>query len=342
MTTSTHTKRRRRLAWAALPVAAVAVPLLAGLVAMLRFTAMPGTSFQGTAAPLNSTEERYAVDLAKHVRTFAGEIGDRNIARPGTLDRSVAALERELLNMNYDVAKPRFYVGATACENVEVTLPGASKKQEVIVVGAHYDSAEGAAGADDNASGVAATLVLARAFRDKVGPRTLRFVFFANEEPPYFQTDNMGSRVYAREARARGDNIVLMLSLETLGYYRDEPHSQRYPTPVNHFYSDRGNFVGFVGRSSERDLVRDLVARFRSAQSFPSDGAALPEWVEGVGWSDHWAFWQERYPAVMVTDTAPFRNPNYHTAGDTPDTLDYRRLAVVVHGLERVIEQLRQ
>ena len=134
--------------------------------------------------------------------------------------------------------------------------------------------------------------------------------------------------------------MVAMVSLESIGYYRDEPGSQKYPPPMSFFYSDRASFVGFVGNTSSRSLTRNAVEIFRKAVNFPSEGAALPAFVSGVGWSDQWSFWQMGYPGVMVTDTAPFRNPNYHRATDTPETLDYSRLARVVQGLEAVVRGL--
>jgi Zn-dependent M28 family amino/carboxypeptidase len=215
------------------------------------------------------------------------------------------------------------------------------------VVGAHYDSCYETPAANDNGSGVAATLALARRFslsgsslahRPGQPDRTLRFVFFVNEEPPYFQTDDMGSLVYARACKAKNENIVAMLSLETIGYYRDEPGTQRYPiAPIGWVYPGTGNFISFVGNFSSRDMVRKAIATFRSSAEFPSEGAALPGWISGVGWSDQWAFWQAGYPGVMVTDTAPYRYPHYHRQSDTPDKLDYPRMARVVEGLEAVV-----
>ena len=163
-----------------------------------------------------------------------------------------------------------------------------------------------------------------------------------NEEPPYFWNAEMGSLVYAKACKARGDAVVAMLSLETLGYYRDAPGTQKYPPIVSWFYPDRADFVAFVGNLSSRSLVHEAIRTFRGAAAFPSEGAALPSFVTGVGWSDQWSFWQAGYPGVMVTDTAPFRNPHYHQPGDLPDTLDYARLAHVTDGLVAVVKQLAE
>jgi Zn-dependent M28 family amino/carboxypeptidase len=187
---------------------------------------------------------------------------------------------------------------------------------------------------------VAALLALARMLKDGAPARTLRFVAFANEEPPHFKQPSMGSLHYAESCKQHGDDVVAMLSLETMGYYRDEPGTQKYPAPLSSFYPDTGNFIGFVGDLSSRALVNRVVDSFRRHASFPSEGAALPGSIPGVGWSDHWSFWQHGYPAVMVTDTAPFRYPHYHEPSDTPDHIDFARLAQVVRGLEKVIAEL--
>ena len=189
---------------------------------------------------------------------------------------------------------------------------------------------------------MAAVLVLARKFARRKSERTLRFVAFVNEEPPYFQTENMGSWVYAKRCRQRAEKIASMLSLETIGCYSDIPGSQQYPKPFNLLYPSTGNFIGFVGNVASAELVQQVVGTFRRAEPFPSEGAALPEAVSGAGFSDHWSFWQEGYPGVMVTDTAMFRYPHYHGPGDTIDKIDFERMARVVRGLEKVIGALTE
>jgi Zn-dependent M28 family amino/carboxypeptidase len=168
----------------------------------------------------------------------------------------------------------------------------------------------------------------------------VRFVFFVNEEPPYFQTERMGSLVYADRARAKNENIIAMISIESIGYYSDEPDSQDYPPGFSLLYPDRGNFIAFVGDFESRDLVKSTIEDFRLGRLLPSEGLAAPFAMPGVGWSDHWSFAVNGYPAVMVTDTAPFRNPHYHTESDRPDTLDYDRMALVVRGLMLVVRIL--
>jgi Zn-dependent M28 family amino/carboxypeptidase len=167
----------------------------------------------------------------------------------------------------------------------------------------------------------------------------IRLVLFVNEEPPFFKTELMGSLVYARRLKESGEPVLGMLSLETLGFYSDEKHSQRYPPPLGLLYPTTGNFVAFVGLTSSRAFVRRAVGSFRALVPFPSVGGTAPGFIPGIDWSDHWAFEKVGFPALMITDTAPFRYPHYHRTADSPDKVDYDRLARVVSGLERVITE---
>jgi Zn-dependent M28 family amino/carboxypeptidase len=301
---------------------------------------MPGRSHEGPLPALTAEQRSCAGKLRTHVEAFAGRIGERTLARRQALRAAEEYLAAELANTGGTALRLEFAAPGGHAANLELTLPGSRLPQEIVVVGAHYDSARGSPGANDNASGVAAALVLARRLSVNSHARTLRVVLFANEEPPYFQTDRMGSLIYARASRKRGDHIVAMLSLETMGYYSDVKGSQKYPAPLGLLFPSRGNFIGFVSNPDSRELLRTTIASFRKHASFPSEGVALAEDRPGIGWSDHWAFWQVGYPAVMVTDTAPFRYPHYHTRSDTPDKLDYERLARVVVGLEAVVRDL--
>ena len=166
-------------------------------------------------------------------------------------------------------------------------------------------------------------------------------MFFVNEEPPHFQTESMGSLVYARELRQSGIPVSAMISLETIGYYFDASGSQKYPALLlSLFYPDRGNFIGFVGNSESRDLVRRAIRSFRASAQFPSEAVAAPASLPGVGWSDQWSFWQQGYPAIMITDTAAFRYPYYHTPLDTIDKIDFEKMARVVDGVRSVVVSL--
>ncbi len=268
--------------------------------------------------------------LRAHVEAIASR--EHNVANPAELQHAAEYIEQQWREQGYIVTRQTYRVGQVECANLEVAIPG--KASEVIVVGAHYDSVEGTAGANDNASGVAAMLEISRTLRTIPLDRTVRFVAFVNEEPPYFETELMGSRVYAKACRQRGDNIRAMLSLETLGYYRDQPGTQQFPSALFRlFYPKCGNFVAFVSDYRSRPLLQETVVAFRGNSKFPAECIAMHPRVAGIGWSDHASFWREGYRAVMVTDTAIFRYPHYHAATDTPDKIDYVSLAHVTGGL---------
>ncbi len=301
---------------------------------------MPGDSHRGPLEPLSSPARDLQGRLQEHVRQLATRIGERSIWRVEGLEAAADYIQGHLERSGYAVATQPVPVQGLSVRNLEAQIQGGALADEILLVGAHYDSVHGSPGANDNASGVAALLELARMMAARRSARTVRFVAFVNEEPPFFQTSAMGSRAYAKRARARGENVVAMLSLETMGYYTREPGSQRYPFPFRYFYPDRGDFIGFVGNLSSRHLVRRAISSFRRNAAFPSEGIAAPAWITGVGWSDHASFWTEGYAAIMITDTALFRYEHYHAATDTPDKLDFACLARVVEGLDHVMQDL--
>ena len=303
-------------------------------------TSMPGESHAADGKRTFETSAILESRLREHVTSLAGGIGIRHDDRPRALERAVDYIDAQMQPLG-SVRRSSFEYDGQRFVNLDVTRPGTSHRDEILVIGAHYDTARETPGANDNASGVAAMLELAgHELRERSTARTLRFVAFANEEPPHFKKKHMGSLVYARRCREQSENIVAMISLETLGYYSDEPGSQRYPWPLASYYPSTGNFVAFIGNLGSRALVRRTIDSFRSRSDFPSEGGAFPSLLPGVGWSDHWSFWKAGYPAVMVTDTAPFRYPHYHTPEDTPSKLDYRSLARIVDGLSRVLHDL--
>ena len=315
------------------------LPLLF-LIIWLFTVRMPGPAFTGPLPPLTPNQDAMRTALEQHVRFLSHTIGVRGQKDWTNVYRAAAYIERTLEELGYNIVSHEFEAYNRPYRNLEATLPGVSLPQEVVVLGAHYDTAEDAPGADDNASGVAGVLELARVFARDRQARTIRFVFFPNEEPPSFPTAHMGSRHYATAARARNDQITAMLSIESIGYFDTEKGSQRYPFPLNLAYPDLGDFIGFVSNLSSRPLLIKAISAFRAHATLPTQGAAAPSWVPGVWWSDHWAFWREGYAAIMITDTAPYRNPFYHTTDDTADTLDFGRMARVVHGLTHVVRAI--
>jgi Zn-dependent M28 family amino/carboxypeptidase len=308
----------------------------AGLLCYM--VAMPGTSYSGALKPLTEDEQALAAHLREHIIVIASR--EHNLTRQPMLEQAAQYIENAFDKAGYSVAAQRYTVQGVPVRNIEVEVKGGARASEIVLVGAHYDSVAGAPGANDNGSGVAALLELARLFFEHRPARTLRFVAFVNEELPYYGTEAMGSRQYARRSKERGERIVAMLSLETIGYYSDRPGSQRYPFPLGLFYPSAGNFIAFVSNLGSRGLMRDALASFRRHAGIPSEGLAAPAFIPGVDWSDHASFWQAGYPALMVTDTAPYRYPHYHTPADTPDKVDCERLARVVSGLRGMLSSL--
>jgi Zn-dependent M28 family amino/carboxypeptidase len=311
--------------------------LMTSLLALLQ---MPGASFSGALAQLSATEVLCAARLAGHVRILAQEIGTRNIWTADSMAATAHYIRSELAAMGYEVQEQEVASAKGVVFNLEVEIPGKDMAAEIVVVGAHYDTVFNCPGANDNGSGLAVLLELARLLADCRPQRTIRLVAFANEEPPFFLNKSMGSRVYAMRARARMEDVTAMLALETMGFYSDESGSQGYPFPLGYFYPDQANFIAFVGNISSRRLVRQALGAFRRHGHFPSEGLAAPFFVNGVGWSDHWSFWAEGYPAIMITDTAFYRYGAYHTPQDTAEKLDYERMARVVSGLLPTILEL--
>lgn len=315
-------------------------PVILGAVFVFAIVAGPGDSHAGPPGELPEAERGLPLRLRGHVRRLADEIGPRNEDHPEALAAAAAHITASLSGTGLHV-RPQVLPGRLGpVWNLVAELHGTQLPHEFVVVGAHYDSVDDSPGADDNASGVAALIELARRFATRAPARSVRFIAFVNEEPPAYRTEAMGSLHAARASREQKDQIVAMFSLETIGYYSDAPGSQAYPWPLNHFYPDTGDFIAFVGNLASRPLVQHALSTFRGRVPLPSEGASAPGIVPGIGWSDHWSYWQMGYPAVMVTDTAPFRNPAYHLGNDRPATLDYQRMAWVTLGMEAIVERL--
>jgi Zn-dependent M28 family amino/carboxypeptidase len=325
---------------AILVLAAAALIVLFVAYGVLRYlTSVPGEPHRGPLPPLTADEAALAAALKRHVETIAAR--EHNLVHGAALEEVARYIEATLESSGYTVGRQGFSVNGKPVRNIEATIepPSGAVDPDVVVVGAHYDSVTGSPGANDNATGVAAVLELARLLADRNGNSRarIRLALFVNEEPPYFRSEAMGSLRYARALAARKERLAAMYSLETMGYYSSEPGSQRYPFPFGMLFPDRADFVAFVGLMNARPLLRETMRAFRAHTAFPTVGGVAPDFVPGIGWSDHWAFAQHGFQAVMITDTAPFRYPHYHLPTDTPEKVDFDRLARVVKGIERVI-----
>jgi Zn-dependent M28 family amino/carboxypeptidase len=299
--------------------------------------------------------ERLAAELEGSITRLAGRIGERHIWLLDRLREAEEWLAATLADHGYAPRREEFLARGITVANLIAERRGSSRPDEIVVVGAHYDSRcgmrrrhgrvpddgiPGTPGANDNASGIAATLALARVFADRRPARTIRFVAFVNEEPPFFRTAEMGSLVHALGCRERGERIVGMFTPETLGYYTDEPGTQRLAPVFGRAANAPGDFVAFLGSWRSRRLIEAMLAGFRAATDFPVVGLPVPRLAPRVAWSDDWSFWKAGYPGVTVTDTAYLRYRHYHTPEDTPEKLDYPRMARVVAGLAAMLEGL--
>jgi hypothetical protein len=303
---------------------------------------MPGRSYSGPLDPLDPYQTRLRDNLRAHVEMLAGTIGERNIQHYDALNKAADYIKQTLESREYQVSEDTYEVSGKKLRILYTTIEGTGNKTEPFVVGAHYDSVLGSPGANDNATGVAAVLELSRILKSDTPGRPIILAFFPNEEPPYFQTKDMGSLRFAQAFHQGIARFHGMMSIETIGYYSDQPGSQKYPSFVKSFYPNVGNFIAFVGNTKSREMVKSAIAEFRLKTHFPAEGASLPGSIDGIGWSDHWAFWKIGVPAIMVTDTAVFRYPFYHKPEDTPDKVDYDRMARVVLGLKRVALKLAE
>ncbi len=279
--------------------------------------------------------------LRGHVHALSVAIGSRSIGEYGKLQEAERYIRTFLDAQGIPFELQGYDHEGKRYNNIVVTLAGSSRPGDTVLVGAHYDTVQGTPGADDNASAVAVLLELCRDLKEYRPGRTLKMVFFTLEEPPSFMTPAMGSYVYAAQAKERGENIAGMISLEMVGYFSDTEGSQAFPIPGMHWlYPDRGNFIGVIGNVQSRGLTLAVAEALRAGSDIPVEHLVALPIVPGVGLSDHGPFWKMGYPAVMVTDTAFYRNPNYHTAGDTIETLRFDRMSQLVRGMVHVMEYL--
>ena len=312
---------------------------VAGIAALLFYCIhMPGQSHAGALPPLTTQQQGLGDRLREHVQVLAGEIGERHKYQRKKLDQAADYITRQFEAIDL-VPAPQLF--DDNFRNIVVDLYGRDRRDEIIVIGAHYDTVSMTPGADDNASGVAGLLELARLLRDRPLRRSVRLIAFANEEWPFFGHDDMGSRVSARFSHDRNENVVGMFSLEMIGYYTSEPRSQWYPRSIRRFYPQQGNFIAFVSNMNSRGLLAQSIASFRRQARFPSEGMSAPEWlVPDVRRSDQSSYWAFGFPGIMVTDTANFRNYGYHNVGDVVRSLDYDAMARVVGGIADMVTEL--
>jgi hypothetical protein len=328
-------------AYLIVPVAILGAALILAVTAYLVMIDVKPRGRRPASGPEALREmQRLEAEMRRHVGVLAQGIGERNLGRRRALDDAARYIAHVWRQRGFQVTEETYAVGGETVRNIIAEQRGVRDPSAIVLVGAHYDTAPGTPGANDNATGVALLLEMSRALAAAALPCTVRYVAFVNEEPPHFSTDDMGSRVHARRARERGERILAMLSLETLGSYTHERGTQAYPFPFDLLYPSTGNFLAVVGNLASRRLVVDFLRHFAAAGDFPVEGAATFEWIPGIAWSDHASFWAEGYPAIMLTDTAPFRYPQYHGPGDLPERIAWPEFARAAHGITQAVRAL--
>ena len=243
-------------------------------------------------------------------------------------------------SQGYRVKTQTFCAEGRLYSNLEVEIRGRTSPSEIIIVSAQYDTLPDSPGANNNGSGVAILLALSDLLRNHAPDRTLRLVNFVNEEDPFFGTEKMGSHHYAKRSAGLREDIRGMLSLDSLGIYNDEPHSQKLPFPFSLIYPGRGNFLAFIGDFGSRRFMKAATRGFKKGSSFPIEAGLVPKWVKGAGWSDHLSFWKFGYPGIMVTDTGGFRSPYHTTREDTLEKLNFEAMSRIVLGMYAAVREL--
>ena len=277
--------------------------------------------------------------LSEVVNVLAKDIGFRSFLDTVKLDQAAQYIEDQLSSFGYAVSRQPFLFQGQTYVNLAAELKGTVAPEKILVVGAHYDTVRSTPGADDNGSGVAGLLALARLLAESPQEKTVRFVAFSLEEPPTYRTKNMGSYHYARSLKERKEQVEGMICLEMIGFFRDEEGSQMYPLPFFKLkFSGRGNYISLVGNLRSKKFTEKIAGDFRKGTDLPFMTLNAPSLVVGIDFSDHWSFGKFGYPALMATDTAFYRNPHYHAHTDVPETLDYGRMTKVVQGLQSAIE----
>ncbi len=311
--------------------------VIAAVLFLGRYGWMPGGSSK--RHPLSDREKETRDYLEKVVHVLSQEIGDRNAVSYDNLEKAKNYIAEEFSGLGYRVELQYYSLEGRMFANVIARPQGFSEGRDPLVIGAHYDTRSNP-GADDNASGVAGMLALAKLLREERSDLPVVFVAFVNEEPPFFETKNMGSYVYARRLRDEKAQIRGAVILESVGYYSKKLFSQKYLYFLGYFYPNRGGFIALVGNFKSMALMADIKRGIAKSKKIPIRSLVVPESFSATNYSDHRSFWKEGYPALMATDTAFLRNPNYHKESDLPATLDYGTMAVFVHSLKSSLESL--
>jgi len=314
----------------------IIIVFLAYSVLKIKFT----SSVSAPGSALNPSQDTIR-RLYEHVKHLSVRIGSRSIYDYEKLEATKHYILSYLKDLGYTPILQDYNYNGKAYSNIIVSIKSTEHPGETVVIGAHYDTVYDTPGADDNASSVAVLLEICRALKDFSPRRALKMIFFTLEEPPLFRSKFMGSYIYASEAKARGENISAMVCLEMVGYYDDKEGGQTFPLPfMSTVYPSTPNFIAVVGNLTSRNLVEKIKKSINKSSGIPVETLSTVSFVPGVDFSDHRSFWKMGYPAVMITDTAFYRNPNYHSVKDTIDTLNFNKMSNLLVGLVQVVKDL--
>lgn len=272
-------------------------------------------------------------ELESDVYYMSVELGPRNAFSYKRLQKCAEWIKKRWESQGYTVKSHTFFIQGKDYTNLEIEILGRKAPSEIVVVSAQYDTLPDSPGANNNASGVAVLLQLSKLLKNYTPDRTLRLVNFVNEEDPFFGTEWMGSFKYAERAYQQHEDIKVMLSIDAIGFYKNEPGSQKWPFPFSFFYPDRGNFLAFIGNFVSRKYMIQATMGFKKGSSFPIEAGVVPKWTKGASWSDHYSFWKFGYPGIMVTDTGGFRSPFHTTKEDTMEKLNFEAMSRIVIGI---------
>ena len=311
---------------------------LGGVLLVVAFSGCLGGAM---AADENKEAAAVRARLKAIVYHLAGTIGPRSHKGGANLAAAADFITGSLESFGYTVTPQTYEVDGRQVRNIIAEREGLEEPDHVLILGAHYDTQLETPGADDNASGVAVLLELAHLHAQTPFRKTVRFIAFTLEGAPYFRTRHMGSRVYVRSLKVHGEQVEAMISLEMLGYYSQEEGSQSYPFFwLRWWHPSEGNFITVVSNFSSTDLRDHVHDALKASMNLPVETFTGPWWIPGADLSDHGSFWNEDYPAVMLTDTAFYRNPHYHERTDRPETLDYEAMGELVQGISGVLKKL--
>lgn len=281
-----------------------------------------------------------ADSLRADVAYLSQTIGPRNPVHYASLSAARSWIKAKWETQGYEVRSQTFDVDGKECANLEIEIPGQRRPTEIVIVSAQYDTWTESPGANNNASGMAVLLKLSEMLIGQRLDRTLRLVAFVTQEPPYDNTESMGSLRYAQRSKERGEDIRVMLAMDAIGIYKQAPHTQKLPFPFSLFYPDKGNFLAFIGDLASRSYVVEATRGFKKGSSFPIAGGSVPRWVKGAAWSDHKSFWTHGYAAIQITDTGAFRSSSHTTSEDTIEKINFSALARITVGMYSSLVEL--